>query len=237
MGLIGSDVGLALIPLGTANVLAHDLGIPGDAIAAAQAALRAVPLRVSAGRIDCQNSAGTLVTRYFLGVAGVGQDGYLFHQLGAGEKRTFGIAAYFLKALQVWLAHRPQWFSASVMAQAPQQVTQLLAVRLHNFGTLLRDLAPGASLLREDFRVVLFRTSSRGSFLLHVLRGIVGARWAIRGVELGDANHIRLACDGQDPVYVEADGELLGQLPAEITLVPSALTLLVPTDFASRQPR
>src|SRR5882672_3081803 len=105
-GLIGSDAALAVIPLGTANVLAHDLGIPGDVIAAAQAVLRAVPLRVSAGRIDCQNSAGNIVTRYFLSVAGVGQDGYLFHQLGADEKRTFGIVAYFFKALQVWLTHR-----------------------------------------------------------------------------------------------------------------------------------
>jgi diacylglycerol kinase family enzyme len=53
-------------------------------------------------------------------------------------------------------------------------------------------------------------------------------------VELRDARRIRLTPVGVDPVYVEADGELLGQLPAEITLVPDALTLLVPPEFASR---
>jgi YegS/Rv2252/BmrU family lipid kinase len=235
-GLIGSEAALAVIPLGTANVLAHDLGIPGDAIAAARAALRAIPLRVSAGRIKCRNSGGIIVTRYFLSVSGVGQDGYLFHELGPSEKRTFGIAAYFLKALQVWLAHRPHWFSVSGVSASPQQVTQLLAVRLHNFGNLLRDLAPGASLLQPDFRVVLFKTSSRWSYLSFVLRGIFGAKWAVPGVELYNANHIQLTSDNNNPVYIEADGELLGQLPAEISVVSDALTLLVPPEFASRQP-
>jgi YegS/Rv2252/BmrU family lipid kinase len=231
-GLIGSDAALAIIPLGTANVLAHDLGIPRDPVAAAQAALSAVPLRVSVGRADCQNNENNLATRYFLSVAGAGQDGYLFHQVVPGEKRTFGITVYFAKAIWVWLTHRMEWFSADVSATDAterQPVTQLLAVRLHDFGSMLRDLAPGASLLHEDFRVVLFKTSSRWSHLLYVLRGILGAKWQVPGVELHNAKRIRLTPTGVHPVYLEADGELLGQLPAEITLIPDALTLLVPS--------
>jgi diacylglycerol kinase family enzyme len=247
-GIIGSGAPLAVIPLGTANVLAHDLGIPSDAVAAAHAALRAVLLRVSVGRLDCQSldyqsSAGVPVARYFLSVAGVGQDAYLFHRLASRRKRTFGILAYCLKAFHVWLAHRVEWFSSSQFsgsaenAVPSQRVTQLLAVRLHNFGGVLRDLASGASLLREDFRVALFKTSSRWSYLLYVLRGIVGANWAVPGVVL--CNATRIVCGIPDtgvPVYIEADGELLGQLPAEISVVPDGLTLLVPPDFASRQP-
>jgi hypothetical protein len=81
---------------------------------------------------------------------------------------------------------------------------------------------------------VLFRTSSRWSYLLYVVRGILGAEWTIPGIELGDASRIRLTPTGVDPVYLEADGEMLGQLPAEITLLPNALTLLAPRDFAAR---
>jgi YegS/Rv2252/BmrU family lipid kinase len=236
-GLIGTDAALAVIPLGTANVLAHDLGVPSGAVAAARAALRAVPLRVSVGRADCQSNEGTLVTRYFLSVAGAGQDGYLFHRVAPSEKRTFGIAVYYGRALWVWLTHRMEWFSADVSttdAKEREPVTQVLAVRLHDFGNLLRDLAPGASLLRENLRVVLFKTSSRWSYLLYVVRGIFGAKWQVPGIELCDASRIRLTPTGVSPVYLEADGELLGQLPAEITVVPSALTLLVPKDFVSR---
>jgi len=236
-GLIGTGAALAVIPLGTANVLAHDLGIPSGVVAAARAALRAVPLRVSVGRADCQSGEGTLVTRYFLSVAGAGQDGYLFHRVAPSEKRTFGIAVYYGKALWVWLTHRMEWFSADVSttdAKERAPVTQVLAVRLHDFGNLLRDLAPGASLLRENLRAVVFKTSSRWSYLLYVVRGIFGAKWQVPGIELCDASRIRLTPTGVSPVYLEADGELLGQLPAEITVVPSALTLLVPKDFVSR---
>ena len=238
-GLIGTDTALAVIPLGTANVLAHDLEIPSDAVEAARAALQAVPLRVSVGRVDCQSAEGILVTRYFLSVAGAGQDGYLFHKVAPSEKRAFGIAAYFSKAFWVWLTHRMEWFSVDVSATDAEQrqpVTQILAVRLHNFGNLLRDLAPRASLLRKDFRVVLFKTSARWSYLLYVIRGILGAKWAAPGIELCDASRIRLTPIGVSPVYLEADGEILGQLPAEITLVPNALTLLVPPGFTARQP-
>jgi len=119
----------------------------------------------------------------------------------------------------------------------PREITQLLAVRLHNFGNLLRDLAPGASLVRHDLRIVLFQTASRWSYLLYVVRGIVGTTWQVPGVELSNATRVRLTPHGNDPVYVEADGELLGQLPAEIFIVPDALTLLVPPEFASCQPR
>jgi diacylglycerol kinase family enzyme len=188
--------------------------------------------------VDCQSGDGILVSRYFLSVAGAGQDGYLFHQVAPGDKRTFGIVVYFWKALWVWLVHRMAWFSADVSssdAKLRQPVTQVLAVRLHDFGNLLRDLAPGASLVREDLRVVLFKTSSRWTYLLYVVRGILGANWTIPGIELCDASRIRLTPTGVEPVYLEADGELVGQLPAEITLVPNALTLLVPEDFASRR--
>ena len=233
-GLIGTTAALAVIPLGTANVLAHDLGIPGSALVAARAALQAVPLRVNVGRIECRNGEGNIVTRYFLSVAGAGQDGYLFQRLGTGDKRTFGIAAYLLKALQVWLTHRPEWFSASVSTGPPEQVTQLLAVRLENFGNVLRNLATGASLLQEDFRVVLFKSSSRWRYLLFVLRGVLGAHWAVPGVVLRRASRITCTSSASgNPVFAEADGELLGVLPAEISIVPDALTLLVPKEFAS----
>ncbi len=111
------------------------------------------------------------------------------------------------------------------------EVSQLLAVRIRHFGGVLRELAPGASLDRDDLRLVLFHTRNRAAYLGYVLRGFLGARWQIPGIEL--VHTVRVSCrqlaSGASRVFVEADGELLGTLPAEISVVPDALTILVPT--------
>jgi len=61
---------------------------------------------------------------------------------------------------------------------------ELLAVRIRNFGGVLRELAPGASLERNDLRLVLCRTASRTAYLRYVLRGLFGQRRTTVGIEL-----------------------------------------------------
>ena len=93
----------------------------------------------------------------------------------------------------------------------------------------MRQLAPGASLERDDLRVVLFRTRSRLAYLRYIVRGLVGAEWKIGGIDLVHGARLESRPLGKaERVFVEADGELLGTLPAEISIVPDALTLLVP---------
>jgi diacylglycerol kinase family enzyme len=84
-------------------------------------------------------------------------------------------------------------------------------------------------------RLVLLRTRSRVAYLRYVLRGLLGARWQVDGIDLLDS--VKLRCrsltEAEDTIsaqriFVEADGELLGTLPAEISIVPDALTLLAP---------
>jgi diacylglycerol kinase family enzyme len=114
-------------------------------------------------------------------------------------------------------------------------VTELMAVRIRNFGGVVQELAPGASLDRDDMRLVYCRTASRLAYLAYVTRGLLRLSTTIRGIELAYSK--RVSCRYQSPsntapaqrkIYVEADGELLGTLPAEITVVPDALTLLAP---------
>jgi diacylglycerol kinase family enzyme len=78
-------------------------------------------------------------------------------------------------------------------------------------------------------RLVLFHTRSRLQYLRYIVRGMVGARWVVSGVELvHSANAKCRPVTGGSPVYVEADGEILGTLPADIGMVPNALTVLAP---------
>ena len=75
------------------------------------------------------------------------------------------------------------------------EVSQLLAVRIRNFGGVLRELAPGAALDRNDLRLVLFRTRSRMAYLSYIMRGLVGARWQVDGIDLMDG--LKIDCQAR----------------------------------------
>ena len=111
-----------------------------------------------------------------------------------------------------------------------------MAVRIKNFGGVLQELAPGASLDRDELRIVFCRTSKRWNYLLYVIRGLLRLQWNVAGIELARAHAV--SCQYlNDPskgnatgskIYVETDGELVGTLPAEISVVPNALAVLAP---------
>jgi diacylglycerol kinase (ATP) len=239
-GMVGSDVALGVIPLGTANALAHDLRSPLSAVGAARALLAARPLRIALGRVEYTDFEGDRGFRFFTVAAGIGVDAHLFYKLNPLAKGRLGMAAYYAKATRLWLTHPMEKFAVEVDQDGVRddgrgsraEVSQLLAVRIRNFGGVLRELAPGASLERDDIRLVLFRTRSRLAYLSYIVRGLVGARWQVGGIEL--LHSLKIDCRplvgavADSRIFVEADGELLGTLPAAISVVPDALSLLVP---------
>ncbi|MFZ0286711.1 MAG: YegS/Rv2252/BmrU family lipid kinase [Terriglobales bacterium] len=230
-GLVGSDVALGVIPLGTANSLANDLGLPISPVGAARAALNARPRRIAVGRVAYQDFEGGKKARYFTVTAGVGVDAHLFYTLNPLMKRHLGMAAYCAKAMRLWLTHKMETFAVEVEGETSRgaEVSQLLAVRIRHFGGVLQELAPGASLDRDDLRLVLFHTRSRAAYLGYVLRGLLGAKWQVPGIELVHALRVNCHAAGKSTrIFVEADGELLGTLPAEMSVVPDALTILMP---------
>jgi len=241
-GMVGIEAALGIIPLGTANALAHDLEIPLSATRAAKTALLARPMRVAVGKVDFQDFSGNRGSRYFTVAAGAGVDAHLFYNLTPEFKKRHGMAAYYAKAWHLWATHKMPFFHVEWNADAGQRrqesVTELLAVRIANFGGVLRALAPGASLDRPDLRLVLCKTAKRADYLHYVFQGLYGMRRNVRGIELAYSS--QLNCTTLDVpqqtaqnIYIEADGELLGTLPASITMLPDAFNLLVPAGWKS----
>jgi diacylglycerol kinase family enzyme len=249
-GLAGTPVALAILPFGTANALAHDLKIPLRPAAAAQAAVdgKSKVRRIPLGRIEYEDFHGKSAARYFTVAAGIGVDAHLFYKLTAQLKNRSGMAAYYLKAWQLWATYNMRRFEAEYTNGngRPQRasLTELLAVRIKFFGNVLRELVPGASLDCADLRAVMCRTASRNAYLQYVTGALLGHPWKIKGIDLvscsevvcklpessteHDAAHDALHKHKNDRVYVEADGELLGRLPARMTMQPDALSLVVP---------
>ncbi|HEY1262210.1 MAG TPA: diacylglycerol kinase family protein [Terriglobales bacterium] len=232
-GMAGSSASLGIIPLGTANALAHDLGWPLHPAGAARAALSARPRRIALGEITYRDFSAAPAKRYFVAAAGAGVDAHLFYELSPLAKRSMGMLSYYAKATHLWLTHKMENFSVEFEAPGGskaryEDVSQLLAVRIRNFGGVLQELAPGADLGRDHLRLVLFRTRSRLAYLRFVTRCFLRGQGNVRGIELADS--VGVACEStqNSRIFVEADGELLGTLPAQISVVPNALTLLAP---------
>ncbi|MDE3150347.1 MAG: YegS/Rv2252/BmrU family lipid kinase [Acidobacteriota bacterium] len=233
--LVGTEVALGVIPLGTANALAVDMGLAASPVNAARTLLTAVPSRVPVGRIHYRDGAGQPGSRYFLVAAGVGADALLMSRLDKGLKRRFGYIVYLVEALRIWATDTFPLFEAGFSLNGSDtervaEVSQLLAVRVRSFGGVLRELAPGATLHNGSLRLLAFRTRSRLRYLSFLLAAVAGRQTFSGEIELVDANHVecRSRNGSRDTVFVEADGEVLGTLPVRIEVVPQALMLLIP---------
>lgn len=236
--LANSSTAVGVLPMGTANALAHDLGIPLNIPAAARAALHSKEKRVALGRVTCTGLQGGPKSCYFVVAAGMGVDAHLFYKLHSGTKQQLGMGAYYAKAWHMWFSYPMTRFQVDYLEPGSSglkraEVTELLAIRIRQFGGVVQQLAPGASLDRDDIRLILCRTASRLAYLTYVTRSVLRRPGKVSGIDLAYSTKAictYIAGSSQPPnIYVEADGELLGSLPAEITVVPDALTLLSPT--------
>jgi diacylglycerol kinase (ATP) len=236
-GVVGKPANLGVIPLGTANSLAQDLGLSNDPAKAAAQLVEASARRVAVGQIEFQRGAERK-THYFTVAAGIGMDAALFYRINAEFKQRWGMAAYVAQSLRMWALETfhpfvAEWFDTDSQQQRSEVVTQLLVVRIANFGGVLNRLAPGANLLRDDFRLVLFKTANKARYLRFSMGRLMNRDWRDPHIELVHASQITcMPYQGENGVapviYAEADGELLGRLPVSIKAVPNALNLLVP---------
>ncbi len=241
-GLANTPVALAILPFGTANALAHDLGLPLRPAAAARIALAGQVRRIPLGHLEFQDFSGRQTQHYFTVAAGIGVDAHLFYKLNRDLKKNAGMGAYYLKAWDLWARHRMRKFEAEYTEVTGTRqravLTELLSVRIRFFGNVLRELVPGADLSCPDLRTVMCRTSSRSAYLRYVTLALLGRPRNIAGIDTVSCSEItcRLSeqADGQERVYVQADGELLGRLPVRMSMVGDALSLVVPTGNAQK---
>jgi YegS/Rv2252/BmrU family lipid kinase len=233
--LVGTQVALGVVPLGTANALAANLGLQTSPAKAVRKLLTALPARLPVGQIFYQDAAGETSSRYFTVAAGVGTDALFFSRLDPALKRRFGYVLYIVEAFRVWATHSFPLFEAAFIEGANTQprveeISELLVVRIRNFGGALNNFIPGATLHNELLRLVAFKTRSRLRYFCFLIAALFGRTRSTPEIEVFDA--VSVECRPRNGssarIFAEADGEILGHLPARIEIVPDAVTLLIP---------
>jgi diacylglycerol kinase family enzyme len=148
------QVALGVLPLGTANVLATDLELPGDIKAAARLTLGYTPRRIAAGQLRWNRTPDQAEERtiYFSVAAGVGVHAELIYDASALLKRHGGFAAYYIAGLSLLMAHDFTPFSAEITlpdgSRRREELFELVGMRVRSFGKWLplvsgRSARPG----------------------------------------------------------------------------------------------
>jgi diacylglycerol kinase (ATP) len=228
-GLIHSAVPLAILPAGTANVLAMEAGIGSNLERAAERLDTLQPLRIAVGHIACESGR---VSRHFLSMAGAGLDAQIVYRVNAGLKSRTGKFAYWLAGWSLLGRSLPQLRARS--SGGLRECSFALLSRVRNYGGDFQ-IAPTVTLRDNCLEAVLFEGRSSVRYVKYFVGMLLHRLSRMKGVTVLRTPCMTLEAPHPGPIYVQIDGELAGRLPAEVRIVPDALTLLLPSGYGTER--
>ncbi|HXZ98969.1 MAG TPA: diacylglycerol kinase family protein [Candidatus Binatia bacterium] len=225
--LLGDDLTVGLIASGTAGDFRRTLGLPDDPVIAARVLAAGTTRRLDVGRVTLAGGAH----RYFANIASCGISADVVarvdrHRPAWGRLRT---ASFLAAALASLATYRNREVLVTVDSEVrPRRIQQVVMANSRWFGAGMM-IAP---LARPDdglLDVVTVGDISRLASILALPRLYRGRHLTLPEVEHTRARSVRIEpSGGEDPPLLEADGELLGPAPAEVTILPGALRFSAP---------
>jgi YegS/Rv2252/BmrU family lipid kinase len=218
-GLIETKLPLAILPLGTFNELARTLGVPFDAGAVAALIDDGASVQLDVGRVN-----GV----HFFNEASVGLSTRVARLQTGDVKRALGMLAIPITTLRALRALRPLHLEIESDGGAVRRVraVQLTVANSYRFGGVVEN--PEGSL--EDGRLWLYSIDVRGWLgALRVVASVAARRFTrTPEVEAVAGTHFAVRSRSGRAHRVFADSEYVARLPAEFTIVPKAVSVLVP---------
>ena len=214
-GLARSGLPLALIPLGTANVLAAEIGLRTDpaAVARCVALGQARPIALGAAN-----------GRRFILMAGAGFDAHVVAGVSVPMKRWLGKGAYVLSTLRQLLVFN--FPSYEVLSDnTVHHAASVIVTNAHYYGGRF-VCAPEASLESATLQVCLFERGGRRAAIGYALALFSGRLPRLSSYRLIEARRIEVRGRPGEPIQVDGDG--IGQLNVAIEVLPQALDLVFP---------
>jgi diacylglycerol kinase (ATP) len=228
----GHRVPLALLPGGTANVLAKELNLPWDIPSAAEKLVHGEIKDIALGLATPLEQPEK--KRYFLSVAGSGPDGMIVYAIDLDLKARVGIMAYWWQgAYEVFRYKFPHF---RVVSGGQTLDASLLVVgRTKHYGGPFK-ITTGADLYEDQFELLALTTQSGFRYLSYLPSLWFNKLRGTDGVHFWKSDTV--VCEPLDanPVYAQIDGEPLARLPVEFKIIPHALKLLVPKNGTAPKP-
>ena len=214
-GMARDALPLAIVPVGTGNVLANEIGLPDQAGALAAVIAAGRRRRVHLGEVD---------GRLFTMMAGIGFDAHVVAGIDLVLKRRVGKLAYAVETLRRMVKWGLLPYRVDIDG-VTYDCASLIAAKGHFYGGRF-VAAPEASLDRPSFDIVLFERSGRLAALRYALALASGRLARLPDVRIVRGREIVIA--GHDGEPVQADGDTIARLPAAIRLAEATIDLIVP---------
>lgn len=224
-GLIGSNVTLGIMPLGSANNVARMMHVPFDLTEAAKLLRLGEIRKVDVGRCNGE---------YFLETAGVGLDAALFPILNQVDKGEF---VRLLDVARTLFRFRPRHVTIVLDGSAVRTKALVVLVANGPYWGYSVPLAPDAKVDDRRFDVVVFRNFSPSKFIRHVIASRLNRMETGEGTEKNKrlydpdvmtyrARRVQVYTSRRHPWPVHADAQPRGFTPARIDVIPRALSVI-----------
>jgi diacylglycerol kinase (ATP) len=218
-GLAGYVLPTAFVPFGTANVLAKELKLPKDPLRLASMIVNGPTEVVHLGKVN---------GRLFLLMAGVGLDAEVCERVRRDLKVRFRQAVYVVVTVQQWFRSRRRRYRVTIDGNVHRAASVVVSNSVHYGGPFV--FAPDADIRTPELHVCLFRRAGRIAEVRYMLGMLFGLLPRMAGFEIIPGRHVTIESEtptsGIEPV--QADGDVLARLPANIAVAEECLAIVMP---------
>ena len=215
-GLAGTNAALGLLPMGTVNVFAMELGLPSNNLRHCWDIIQAGKTRL----VDLPDANG----KYFVQLGGIGLDAQVVKETSLALKRSFGPLSYLISAAQIAARKPPRLFIKSGNA-AIQEGSFVLIGNGRLYGGPF-PFFKHAVIDDGLFDVVVFKQLGYLEIIKYLQDVVFSSDIRVPEIEYFQTRHLRVTSD--EDVPVELDGELVGKCPVEFQIRERALRVLAP---------
>lgn len=217
--LVGTSTALAILPSGTANVLAKEMRLPRQPEELAKLIAAGRTREISVG---LATKPGENWQRYFLLMAGIGLDAAIIATVNPALKKKFGLGAYVAAGLKTLVEWRLKPFSLNFNQQKCEATFAIIA-NAANYAAWFR-IAPLANMESDHLDICIFNSRSRLVYLSYAFLSLFGTHTISPQVIYEPITETYVSSAQETPVQL--DGELVGHLPMKFACVPHALRIV-----------
>ncbi|MCX6616123.1 MAG: diacylglycerol kinase family lipid kinase [Acidobacteria bacterium] len=235
-GLAGTGAALGIIPLGSGNDMAVNLGIPLDVEAATRVAVGGTVRRADLGLLKVQGPRSKVqgqeagaskptLDQFFGCIASFGLDSHA-NRIANRHQRLHGTLIYIYALLRSLIEYRvPQVTIRGDIGEFSGAMMLVAAANAPSYGGGMR-LAPHAQMADGMLDLCVVSNMSRLKLLRCFPEVYFGTH--LRHREITCLRTARFRLEADRPLEVFADGEYLGLTPAEVEVLPGALAFVAP---------